>query len=331
MDLALTRNGLKIMGLQFHTSLILSEKSGTISINCTEGMALMIRLITVVCRHNQARSVIAAATLSRYFPEVSVISAGIAAVDGQRIPQSVLNLADNWGLVLTDLFSHSLDAERDKILGSEFVIVAEDEFIPFLLQMGVDDSKILSMQDKHFDHSVVPFDPIGQVNRVVSVEIAKAVLTSAQLLRMKGGFTRKNRVTTLFSTDEKDFQDKLESAWVETVRSNGILLLSDFRAPSFQGVSKVCDYVLEFRVSRINGDITVSDSLGELALNRALASNKPFAISGRFELDQVEKLVLSVQFIEFVANLAANRTVIALTEPSYLGPLAFLVAAGGDS
>ena len=76
----------------------------------------MSRLITVVCRHNQARSVMAAAALPRYFPNVEVASAGIAALEGQRIPQSILNLADAWGLEVQDVVSHALQDAQERLL-----------------------------------------------------------------------------------------------------------------------------------------------------------------------------------------------------------------------
>jgi len=287
-------------------------------------------LIAVVCRHNQARSVMAAAALKRFFPTAEVFSAGVAAVEGQRIPQSILNLAESWGLDVGDLFSHSLEGAQEQLLLSDFVIVAEDDFIPNLLDLGVNPKNILSMQDKRFAHELIPFDPIGQGRQVVSVEITKAVMTSVQLYRQASGFRHDNPVKIYFAFEHANYFDQLEIAWRTTRDLGGVLLLADFRAPDLKSVSSVCDKVLELTIDRVDKSIAISDSSGAGALQRALDSGEAFAISGRFEMDQVEKFVLSAQFIELVSKIAASRPLKILTEPTGLAPLAFLLAAQSD-
>ena len=269
----------------------------------------------------------AAAALGRYFPNIEIASAGIAAVEGQRIPQSILTLADSWGLDVIDVVSHSLEGAQAQLISSDFVIVAEDEFIPHILEVGVAAQRILSMQDQRFDHSLIPFDPIGQGHQVTSVELAKAVMTSARLLRTQDNFGSSHRIEAIFTRDEGDFQSKLSSVWSQVVSSPGILVVTDFRAPNLQAVSQICDRVVELRVDRFTQGISFVDNSGDGALERALASQRPFAISARFEMDQVEKFCLSAQFTGSISNLAASRPVTILTEPQGFGPCSFLSAA----
>ena len=193
----------------------------------------MSRLISVICRHNQARSVLAAAALSRFFPDVNVSSAGIEAVETQRIPQTILNLADAWGLDVRDLLSHSLPAVEEQLVRSDYVVVAEDEFIPRTVDIGVAPHKILSMQDQRFEHALIPFDPIGHGSHVVSIEIAKAIMTTVQLLRAVEGFGRKYPTQGIFTRNETDFYEKLDQAWTEASTNKGVVILGDFRAPTF--------------------------------------------------------------------------------------------------
>ena len=286
----------------------------------------MSRLVTVICRHNQARSVLAAAALSRFFPYLQVASAGIAAVEGQRIPESIFHLADTWGLEVSDTVSHSIAGSQESILASDLVVVAEDEFIQPILDLGVLPQRILSMQDERFDHSLIPFDPIGQGSQVVSVELSKAIMTTVRLVRAKNPNILES-VDLIITLDEANFEKDLRQGWSDAVASKGVLLVTDFRAPNFQAVSQVCDRVLELQVSRIDHQISFSDGLGEGALGRALSSDKAFAVSARFEMDQVEKFILSPQFIAFMATVAARRSVTILTEPIGLGPCAFLMAS----
>ena len=285
---------------------------------------------TVICRHNQARSVMAAASLSRFFPDLSVSSAGIEAVDGQRIPQTILNLADAWGLDVRDVLSHSLQAVEGQLVTSDFVVVAEDEFIPRTVDIGVAPHKILSMQDQHFEHALIPFDPIGQGSHVVSIEIAKAIMTTVQLLRAEEGFGRNYPVQGIFTLNETDFREKFDLAWSRASANNGVVILGDFRTPNFQAASQLCSDLLELKVGRSDRRISLMDDAGPGALERALTSQKPFAISGRFEVDQVEKFALSVPFIDLINQLAASRPVWILTEPAGMGPGAYLMAANAS-
>jgi len=290
----------------------------------------MSKSVAVVCRYNQARSVLSAAALSRYFPGSDVVSAGIEAVEGQRIPQSILNLADAWGLDVWDVLSHSLQAVEEQLVASDFVVVAEDEFISYIIDIGVFPEKILSMQEQRIDYTLIPFDPIGQASHVVSIEIAKAILTTVQLLRMEKGFGRKYPVKAIFTLNESDFHNKLGLAWIQASANNGVIILGDFRTPNFQAVSQLCSYLLELKVGRGDRTISLSDDDGPGALERALDSQKPFAISGRFEVDHVEKFALSIPFIGLINQLAASRPVWILTEPIGMGPCAYLMAANAS-
>ena len=290
----------------------------------------MNRMITTVCRHNQARSVLAAAALGRYFPDIEVASAGIEGVDGQRIPQSILNLADAWGLDVPEMVSHSLESVEAKLLRSDLVVVAEDEFIPMILESGVTSEKVLSMQDQRFEHSLIPFDPIGQGDRVLSVELAKAIMTTMQLVRTEAGFSHNFPVEAIFTHDESDFQNKLRISWENLRETNGVLVLGDFRAPNFRAVSGLEGPVLELKVSRFEQEISFSNGEEDWDFQRVVSLSGPLIISGRFEMNQAEKFALSAHFTAFIANLAYQRPVTILTEPMGLGPCSFLVAASAS-
>ena len=290
----------------------------------------MNRLITTVCRHNQARSVLAASAIGRFFPNIEVTSAGIEGVEGQRIPQSILNLAEAWGLDVPDVVSHSLEAAQSRLFRSDLVIVAEDEFIPMVLDIGIASNKVLSMQDSRFDHSLIPFDPIGQRDQVLSAELAKAIMTTMHLIREREGFTYNYPVEAIFTLDETDFRRKLVISWENLKEINGILVLGDFRAPNFRAASQISGTVLELKVSRFEQSISFSDGKEDWDIQRIVSWANPLVISGRYEVDQSEKFALSTQFTSFIASLAVKRPVTILTEPLGLGPCALLVASSAS-
>ena len=272
----------------------------------------------------------AAAALTRFFPDLEVSSAGIEAVEGQRIPQSILNLADAWGLGVPDVVSHSLQAIEQRLIESDFVVVAEDAFIPRILEIGVSPNKILSMQDPRFDHAVIPFDPIGQGDRVLSVELAKSIMTTMQLLRLQTGFGHKFPVKAVITKNEEDLQSKLSLVW-ETARvTNGVAVLADFRAPNFRSVSQVCDNLVELKIDRADQKISFKVDGEDWDLGQVLAMTGPVALSGRFELNQVEKFLLGPHFRQLLASLTSVRPVTILTEPEGQGPCPFLAASNAN-
>ena len=287
--------------------------------------------VTTVCRHNQARSVLAAAAITRYFPRIRVASAGIQAIEGQRIPQSILELANSWGLEVPDVYSHSLETVQEQLFSSDYVVVAEDDFISSIVALGVSPEKVLSMQDARFDHELVPFDPIGQGEKILSIEIAKAIMTTMQLLRGRDGFQNKYDINAVFTDDEIDFDQKLGIGWENVNKSNGFYVLADFRAPSFRAAEKVCGKVIELKVDRVKQNIGLFDGVEKLSWEQVITSETPLAISGRFEMNQVEKFVLSEPFTGLISSLASKRPVLILTEPQGLGACAFLAAASANN
>ena len=283
--------------------------------------------VTVVCRHNQARSVISAAAALRFFPGIGVASVGVSAREGSAIPRSILDLADFWGLQLVSRVSHALDYAHEQLLRSDYVVVAEDDFIQGIVDVGVEPARVLSMQDTRFGHSHIPFDPIGMTHGVVSVEIAKAVMTTMQLLRIQPGLGYSHPVEAIFTASEEDFEENLAEAWERTVKAKGVLVVADFRSPNFAVVSQVADHVLELQVSRGEQEINFVNGDGDGALERALESGRSFAISAKYEIDMVEKFLLSSRFVELITELAESRSVLIITEPEGTSANPYLAAA----
>lgn len=64
--------------------------------------------IHVICRLNQARSIITAAVIRKIYPELRVFSSGIQANPGQPIPTVIAKIAYKWDLQNIDHYSTDL-------------------------------------------------------------------------------------------------------------------------------------------------------------------------------------------------------------------------------
>lgn len=264
--------------------------------------------IAVVCRYNQARSVISSAVLARYFPDAKILSAGIDAVDGSPIPESILEIASSWGINLPYLTSISTSSVVQDLQEADFIVVAENEFIPILMEVGISDTKIKSMQDEIFTHAFVPFDPIDHHDHVVSVEIAKAVMITLQQVRSHGFFPFKNDVEVFIPFSFQDFENGVEHIWDYAKENDASLLFANFRAPDFSIVQNLNVPIREMIKFNKNG-------VPEVIL-AAQPSQSPYLIASRYELDNVEKFALSLNFEECVQQLAKERPLLIITGPA---------------
>ena len=264
--------------------------------------------IAVVCRYNQARSVISSAVLARYFPDAKISSAGIDAVDGSPIPESIIEIANNWGIKLPYLTSISTSSVVADLQEADFIVVAENEFIPILTEFGISDQKVKSMQDEIFAHAFIPFDPVDHHDNVVSVEIAKAVMTTLQQVRSKGFFPFKNEVEVFIPFSFEDFENGIKRMWDYAQEKNANLLFADFRAPHFSMVQNLSVPIREMIKSTKNGVLEVTLT--------AKPADTPYVISTRHELDNVEKFMLSSNFEDCISQLADERPLLIMTGPA---------------
>jgi protein-tyrosine-phosphatase len=264
--------------------------------------------IAVVCRYNQARSVISSAVLARYFPGAKILSAGVNAVDASPIPESILEIASNWGINLPYLTSISTSSVVQDLQEADLIVVAENEFIPILTEMGISDTKIKSMQDEIFAHAFIPFDPIDHHDNVVSVEIAKAVMTTLQHVRSHGFFCFKNVVEVFIPFSFQDFENGVQRIWDYAKEKDASLLFANFRAPDFSIVQNLNAPIREMIKINKNGvpEVTLA----------AKPSQTPYIIASRYELDNVEKFALSLNFEECVQQLAEERPLLIITGPA---------------
>jgi len=261
--------------------------------------------IAVICRLNQARSILVAAYLSRLLPHHTVISAGIQATDGKEIPMEIQMFAQKWGMPLEKNFSQSVESLREQILQAKFVIVAENTFAESLIDLGVSPSKIASMQDSIFDFNEIPSDPINLNNEDFEVEIAKAIMVSVQLVQRRNSFTNPHRITVVNPELGSDFGACLQSVLESAKQSGASVLVSDFRFPQAMVIEKMLVPYME---------LTISKSLGVITTNQnQLNLSQPALIASKYEIDFAEEFILSVKFLELLAELSKDRPVFMIT------------------
>ena len=261
--------------------------------------------LAVICRLNQARSIVVAAYLARVLPNYRIVSAGIQAIDGQRIPMSVTLLAENWGIPIAKDYSDSIESIQKEIMQAELVIVAEDLFAQSIVDLGLAASKIESMQSSIFDPDQIPIDPVNLNNDSFEVELAKAIMVSGQLVKKKNLVSSHNQITVVFPEPDSDFHDSIQNLLELAKKSEASVLVADFRFPHTQIIEKMQLPYQELSINKVSGKI--STNLDQLDFST------PCLIASKYEIDFVEEFVLSTHFSELLRSMSKERPVYVLT------------------
>jgi protein-tyrosine-phosphatase len=137
--------------------------------------------IFVLCRQNQARSIVISAFLQHHLPEITIYSAGVAAVENSPIPHSIVALCDTWGLEITDFHSTPWEKVQVDVKVDDIVICADEQVYQIALAT-ISSEQLINLADKNSRDFLIPTDPAGASREVVEQELAKCLLQTQRLL-----------------------------------------------------------------------------------------------------------------------------------------------------
>jgi protein-tyrosine-phosphatase len=144
----------------------------------------LIENVVVVCRYNQARSVIAEAFIREFFPKIRVSSAGIQAKSGQGIPKSVVDYANSIGVKIGTKISRNMPDSSLEFQSSDLVLVAEEKFASAVIPLVRQSCRIVSLQDSRLPSWIIPSDPIKNkfTSPDLDLELAKTIAATSLIL-----------------------------------------------------------------------------------------------------------------------------------------------------
>jgi len=257
----------------------------------------VMKRVVVLCRYNQARSIIAASILESLFPLVQFSSGGINAVDGDQIPESIIRIAEEWGIHLNSDRSKSLLAARSELSEANLVIIAETEFLNEIPIGYLDGKQVLSMQDSRFSSRFIPLDPINASPSQIKSELAKTIMTSVQLVAQNGLRAYENEVSAYIPES------------VELLGTNSI---------------HVWNYAKDKMGAKIRKITKLNNCGSEDLVLSPLNSETPYVVTSQYEIDNVENFALSQNFQKIIKDLSRERELIILTGPLKAGNLSFV-------
>ena len=157
--------------------------------------------IHIVCRQNQARSLVASALLRQHYPNFEIFSSGIQAKTGNPIPPIIHQIANRWGLDLLDHFSTNFK-DGETLQESDLVICADKAIHSHLAGLNLPGS-LLNVQQWSLADFLLPFDPMGVSPFEIEVELAKMIIATASTVVAHIGFSRSSNISALIYTRAK--------------------------------------------------------------------------------------------------------------------------------
>lgn len=248
----------------------------------------------VVCRYNQARSIVIGALLRKLFKELSITTAGFQAQNGSLIPTITMDLCESWGISAYDRASKDLTVFPDPLPFAH--ILAADELVYQNLK-SIDANKHIDLLTNYADSNLLaPIDPTGMDPGSFAVEVAKACLLAIRWAENVLKYSPKDIKSYLFLS---------ESTLTEAVaRDSGkfslsnVLVDTEFAYPD-PNYWRAAGYdVILFHPRDINS----------FDQSRILSSNKSVLVS-KYEIDIPERILLSSQWRELLSQIAEHRAI----------------------
>lgn len=270
--------------------------------------------ILVVCRYNQARSILAGAVIRKLFPEIEVVTAGIEAQTGQPIPIVTSELCSWWGLPKYDRLSQSLADTFSVNPAREFdAILAADGYVKEEILKLEPSSKIVDLSECAEDDLFRPIDPTGFGQRDFAGELAKvAVLTAEWITSLENSTTLE--IEAFLSNSYEKANTLVKS---KDLFGYNIILDSELERPNAE-YWKTSGHDIRFFNPR---------SLNQFELSELPIESNVVLIS-KYEIDNAEKVYFSDSwkgFLDAVSQMGNVGLISISHQPDYKpSPLSIL-------
>jgi protein-tyrosine-phosphatase len=246
--------------------------------------------VLVVCRYNQARSILAGALIRKLLPELDVVTAGIQAQTGQPIPIVTAELCSWWGLNRFDRLSQLItDTDAATSIEDFDSVLVADGYVKQEVLKFWPKAKLVDLSELAENDLFTPTDPTGFNQSDFSRELAKiAVLVSAW-------------------ASKKGLLDIISAQAILTSSNSSIDSLLD------SGKLNDVDFLIDTELERPSIDFWKSKGFEIQLFNpRQLiefevaggCSSSTIVLASRFEIDNAEKYYLSDDWKQFIGKVS---------------------------
>jgi protein-tyrosine-phosphatase len=264
--------------------------------------------IIVVCKHNQARSISAAAVLRRFFPKLEILSAGIQANPLIPIPSSILQILDQWDLNEYDVRSTPV-VNLASLTQDDLVLCADAEIrVKLIEQLGIKEPdlfKINILGEFAYSALEIPVDPMNMGEADTKNQLARSIVLSVRAVRRELGIA--NPVTKSSYPRDRAEHIRTQRQLIAEIDSNkGVILDAGFSIPNRLLWQPHNTSFIPFNPS-------------DLAIETNIEGKTGILIS-KFEVDFVPKIFLSNAYNAWLQAISQHQNIYVLTQPAGESP-----------
>lgn len=242
--------------------------------------------ILIVCKLNQARSIIIGAALRKLFPRVDVRTAGIDAINEMPIPGITAQVCREWRLTNYDALSVNVD---DVGISDFDWILAVDEYVFNKLRSYNLGGRLQSLSYFASDDLMLPQDPTNLDYNSFKLEVAKGVLLAQVWAQSILRYLNSDIDSFWFDTREQ------VSKWIHFREAENYSIIVDTNL-----------YIPDREIwSRCNRQIFFFDTRELRTTDLALELRKgPLVLVSLYETDSPVDLIFSRRWIRFLEEIS---------------------------
>ena len=258
------------------------------------------RMLTV-CRMNQARSPFAQAVITKFFPEVNVMSAGIEAIDGIPYLPEVVSTARRWGIEISAGSSRSISSSPEFQVVD--LIICAEKRISSEVNLMNPAGRVISYESLVPDLSFMPTDPERLQGRRMETELAKVAWINIRAVNDFLEVPRNNQIVCVIPKTDLDVEGAIDWVVRERLTRSTVVIDADLRSPLARN----------FRARGLRvGDFS--------SLNQV---DRFDVFSSIVEQPDPERTLLSPEWRAQIDSLGADRLILMITSPQRTqdGPL----------
>jgi len=248
----------------------------------------------VVCKLNQARSIISSAHLRNIYRDLSIDSSGIRAQSGQLIPEVIRQIALKWGLTFLDDTSRFF-GENMEFSSDHQVLCADDEIWHEISRLNLP-CRVVDISRYAWIDNLSPRDPLNMPSSEVEIELAKVLLATQRYVSQEV-FAESGQIQAVVGDSNLGFElDLYIRNWLK--KCSGIVFDMNWQVPDPEFWNLASDLKRDFDFRNISKE-TIQSLEGYSGI-----------VYSRYEIDDAERILLSLGWRESLLKVAENSPIL---------------------
>ena len=266
--------------------------------------------IHIVCRYNQARSIIGAAAIRKFFPEIVVVSSGVEADPKTPIPKSIAKIAREWDLNIVEERSTPFLNVLDSITESDLVLAA-DSFVAERIHAASPQLRVREFREFVEHPEFIAVDPATMGHDGIRQELAKSVVSALAAARELIGESA--NIQTLIPRDESALESMRPKILEMCQQKNLVVIDTSLRVSTLDAWRKIST---NFQMYNERSSLpTINEGVSGVLL------------VPEHEWLTPERTLASVEWRDWLRSLAQSRLVLLLAPAQLAGQTSLNVDA----